>query len=574
MAKVSVIIPVYNVEKYIGKCIDSIINQTYRDIEIICVNDGSTDNSLNILRDYAQKDNRIIIISQENQGAAIARNNGLNNAKGDYICFLDSDDYVEYTFLETMYKQITLQNSDMCLCKSKYVFNDKLVYCHSDIKTEILHKPIFSVQDIPDKIFQICSIPCFTKLYRTEFIKNNGLEFQNLKSSNDVFFNTSTLVLANRITYVDEYLVISRREREGSISNSRGKHVFCILKAVSALKDLLVKKDLFKTVEKSFYEFCQMTFLYEAQCCMDKQLQKDFMREVKEFLPKKYWQKLYNKYKTRGISQILKLLFSITNEYENNTKHKIITILGINLKFKVEKRKMNFIKKEIFWDKQKCKYTILGFVKITTKLSKKYIESELKKDKLSENPTKFPIRLTPNEKNMLISYMKNAKQYLEFGSGGSTYLAVLNSDANIISIESDENWIKYIKEWNILSKTDIRYIDIGKIGDWGVPVNEDKKSVWYKYSSEVFNDENARQSDFIFIDGRFRVACALATILNTNENVTIAIHDFWVRPEYHVLLKYLEVIEGADTLAVFKKRNTIDIDEIKRLYDEYKTVLD
>lgn len=333
MAKVSVIIPVYNVEKYIGKCIDSVINQTYRDIEIICVNDGSTDNSLNILRDYAQKDNRIIIISQENQGAAIARNNGLNNAKGDYICFLDSDDYVEYTFLETMYKQITLQNSDMCLCKSKYVFNDKLVYCHSDIKTEILHKPIFSVQDIPDKIFQICSIPCFTKLYRTEFIKNNGLEFQNLKSSNDVFFNTSTLVLANRITYVDEYLVISRREREGSISNSRGKHVFCILKAVSALKDLLVKKDLFKTVEKSFYEFCQMTFLYEAQCCMDKQLQKDFMREVKEFLPKKYWQKLYNKYKTRDISQILKLLFSITNEYENNTKYKIITILGINLKF-------------------------------------------------------------------------------------------------------------------------------------------------------------------------------------------------------------------------------------------------
>ena len=233
---------------------------------------------------------------------------------------------------------------------------------------------------------------------------------------------------------------------------------------------------------------------------------------------------------------------------------------------------MNFIKKEIFWDKQKCKYTILGFVKITTKLSKKYIESELKKDKLSENPTKFPIRLTPNEKNMLISYMKNAKQYLEFGSGGSTYLAVLNSNANIISIESDNNWIKYIKEWKVLKNADIRYVDIGNIGEWGVPINEDKKDDWYKYSSEIFKDEKAKQSDFVFIDGRFRVACALSSILNTSDNVTIAIHDFWIRPEYHLLLKYLEVIKGVDTLAVFKKRKNINIDEIKILYDDYKNI--
>lgn len=235
---------------------------------------------------------------------------------------------------------------------------------------------------------------------------------------------------------------------------------------------------------------------------------------------------------------------------------------------------MGFITKEIFWEKERCKYTILGFIKITKKLSKKYIENELKKDKSSENPTKFPIRLTPNEKSMLISYMKNSKQYLEFGSGGSTYLAVLNSEANIISIESDENWIKYIKEWNILNKTDIRYVDIGKVGDWGVPVNDDKKDEWYKYSSDVFKDENAKNADFVFVDGRFRVACALASILNTRENVIIAIHDFWIRPQYHELLKYLEVVEGADTLAVFKKRNNINIDEVKELYDKYKTIAD
>ena len=92
MPKVSVIIPVYNVEKYLKQCLDSVVNQTLKDIEIICVNDGSTDNSLEILEEYAQKDNRIIIISQENQGQSVARNIALEKATGEYVGFVDSDD--------------------------------------------------------------------------------------------------------------------------------------------------------------------------------------------------------------------------------------------------------------------------------------------------------------------------------------------------------------------------------------------------------------------------------------------------------------------------------------------------
>ena len=94
MPKISVIIPVYNVEKYLRECLDSLLNQTFKDIEIICVNDGSTDGSLNILNEYASKDSRFIIINQNNQGLSAARNNGLNVAKGDYVAFLDSDDYI------------------------------------------------------------------------------------------------------------------------------------------------------------------------------------------------------------------------------------------------------------------------------------------------------------------------------------------------------------------------------------------------------------------------------------------------------------------------------------------------
>ena len=94
-SKISVIVPVYNVEKYLKRCLNSLVNQTYTNIEIICVNDGSKDNSLNILNEYAQKDNRIVVISQENQGQGIARNKGLEIAKGDYIGFIDPDDFID-----------------------------------------------------------------------------------------------------------------------------------------------------------------------------------------------------------------------------------------------------------------------------------------------------------------------------------------------------------------------------------------------------------------------------------------------------------------------------------------------
>ena len=99
MVKVSVIIPVYNVEKYLGECLESIIDQSLEDIEIVCVNDGSTDNSLSILESYAELDNRIKIISQENHGLAAARNTGLKNINGDYVYFIDSDDFLELSAL-------------------------------------------------------------------------------------------------------------------------------------------------------------------------------------------------------------------------------------------------------------------------------------------------------------------------------------------------------------------------------------------------------------------------------------------------------------------------------------------
>ena len=115
--KVSVIIPVYNTEKYLRECLDSVINQTLKEIEIICVDDGSTDSSLEILKEYANKDNRFTIITQQNLHAGVARNAGLAVAKGEYVSFLDSDDWFELKILEETTKILKETDSELCCCK-------------------------------------------------------------------------------------------------------------------------------------------------------------------------------------------------------------------------------------------------------------------------------------------------------------------------------------------------------------------------------------------------------------------------------------------------------------------------
>ena len=138
MPKISIIIPVYNTEKYLPKCIDSVINQTFSNIEIICINDGSTDKSLEILNDYEQKDNRIIVLSQENSKQGTARNRGLEIAKGEYIVFLDSDDWLDLNYLEEMLNSIEQSDSCVAISVSTRDYTNK-VKKHVEIKhTEII----------------------------------------------------------------------------------------------------------------------------------------------------------------------------------------------------------------------------------------------------------------------------------------------------------------------------------------------------------------------------------------------------------------------------------------------------
>lgn len=328
MPKVSVIIPVYNVEKYLSQCLDSVVNQTLSDIEVICIDDGSADKSFEILQQYAEKDSRIKIFKQENQGAGAARNNGLDKAIGDYLYFLDSDDYIKSDCLEKMYNKITLENSDICVCQSETLLDSEQKIKVGGVKNIKLvsDRNKFNVYDVPNVIFKFCNIPAFTKMYKADFIKNNKIKFQEIKTCNDVFFNFCSLTLANSITTVPEALVVYRSEQKNNLSANRGNHINCVLEAFSMLKTELENRNLFSLVEESFYKRAVSCFNYEIGR-LEKSQRVTWAKKLFGFIPEEYinagqkitfWQKI----------------FSIRNEYCKVGKRKVIMILGIRVKLK------------------------------------------------------------------------------------------------------------------------------------------------------------------------------------------------------------------------------------------------
>jgi len=128
MVKISVIMPIYNSEKYLKEAIDSVLNQSFKDFELICINDGSTDNSPEILENYRKKDKRIKIINQKNQGLSAARNKGLKNSEGEFIFFIDSDDYIAKNTLKKLYQNARINDSDIVLYKKARFNGDKIRY--------------------------------------------------------------------------------------------------------------------------------------------------------------------------------------------------------------------------------------------------------------------------------------------------------------------------------------------------------------------------------------------------------------------------------------------------------------
>lgn len=257
--KISIIIPVYNKEEFIEECINSIINQTFDDYEAIFINDGSSDNSLEILKKYEDRKN-FKIISQENSGPATARNVGLKKACGEYVFFLDADDWIENDSLEKLYQTAKNNDSEIVLFNAVEHFPDnklkkRIYHIHAKKDTDYENFS-FDYNNNINLVMNGYHIVC-TKLHKLEFIKDNNLEFKKSDLFEDVYFHVKTMINAKRISYNPNMFYHYRRTQKQTRQNTTitTNKSFVMFDIFQQVEGLLKENNLDKKLYMNFIKF-------------------------------------------------------------------------------------------------------------------------------------------------------------------------------------------------------------------------------------------------------------------------------------------------------------------------------
>ncbi len=285
MIDVSIIVPVYNKERFLVECMECLIHQTYRNIEIICVDDGSADSSLKILEEYAAKDSRVVVIPQKNQGAGNARNTGIKHAKGRYMQFLDADDFFDLDMVEKMLAKADEENADIVLCNAlQYNHETKVEEAHKWLNVKGFELDVFSYKDVGN-IFNITTPSIWNKLYKRELILDNNITYQEIQSNNDTAFSVITLLLAKRITYVNEYFVHYRYYQDTfRISSSREKHMNCSVMAYERIIQVMKENGILEEVMPLLNYQMYNSANYELSFCKDEEEARRFIRKISKLM--------------------------------------------------------------------------------------------------------------------------------------------------------------------------------------------------------------------------------------------------------------------------------------------------
>lgn len=293
--KVSVIIPVCNVGKYLRQCLDSVCGQTLTDIEIICVDDKSDDNSLAILREYRQKDQRLIILENEaRSGAAESRNKGIKIARGDYLSILDGDDYFESNMLEIAYKCCKKTNADICGYDFWEFDNDSgdTIFRNNQpiyyIRSRRDQPPnenawvIINAREVEDCFNILYNGGAWQKMYRREFIIDNGLFFQSLPNANDAYFCLMTSVLAQRITYIHKAFVHYRVNRSGQTISKISKYPLSLYQVYAFLYQQLVAHGRYDCVKSAYNSIAVNTVIAIMRQMSERDARQALYQKIQE----------------------------------------------------------------------------------------------------------------------------------------------------------------------------------------------------------------------------------------------------------------------------------------------------
>ena len=276
MPKVSVIVPVYNVEKYLNKSLDSLVNQSLTDIEIILVNDGSTDNSLNIIKDYYKKYNNIIkYYTKENGGMSDARNYGMQKAKGEYISFVDSDDYIEHNMLYKMYNKAKEGNYDIVFCNTNIVYPDKTILKESELKED---KKSLTLADKNDLILN-CYPVVWNKIYKKSFLDTVTFESDGLFKKGvwfeDVRMLYKMIPYVTSCGYVNEYFY-NYIQHPKSITYTYSKRLYDVLENLDNIIDFYKSNNLYNdyknVLEYIYVNYYFATFIKRLSKSKDKNI--------------------------------------------------------------------------------------------------------------------------------------------------------------------------------------------------------------------------------------------------------------------------------------------------------------
>jgi glycosyltransferase involved in cell wall biosynthesis len=326
--KVSVIVPVYNVEPYLRRCLDSLVNQTLKDIEIICINDSSSDNSLVILKRYAKKDNRIKIIDfEKNQGVSVARNTGMEAAQGEYIGFCDPDDYVDLDFYEKLYALAKNKNADIAKTARKKIDISSNTEIIEILNPQILkHKSYFTYQFT-------------TAIYRNDMLKKHGVKFPiRIIVSQDVCFLIHAVIVAKNVYVLNNtFYHYVRRD------NSANSTIYSSKKMHSVLKSMcLILNRINKAIEKDkYYVYLYALFFRNLLLLLTRNLEERNVKRVArvaikyfhkyKFSKKLNLYKIFDKSIYKSITTALnekneKKLFSLLQEWQKNGCYSKINI--------------------------------------------------------------------------------------------------------------------------------------------------------------------------------------------------------------------------------------------------------
>ncbi len=288
--KVSIIIPIYNAKEYIERCLESIFNQTYKNIEIIAINDGSKDDSLKILKNISKKHDNLKIIDQENTGVAKVRNRGIKEAKGKYIMFIDNDDYIDNDYVKSYVNKISIDDLDVVIGGYERVDNDGKVL----------------VRTIPSNtpMGKYTIVAPWAKIYKLEFLKKNNIEFLSTNIGEDIYFNLKVMNMTNKIAFINN----------------------------TSYKWFYNRKSISNTIHKKISKELQFEYLLDNCYKMLKNISKENIEENEYFFIKTVsWYIYYinkNNDKNKVYNEIIKYKKWLSNHYKNYKKNKYITVIN------------------------------------------------------------------------------------------------------------------------------------------------------------------------------------------------------------------------------------------------------